>query len=82
MNKNTELISGYDNRSDVPKEYTWALEDLYTSDDEWKKDLVKLKDMIPKIEALQGTLGNCANNLLKFFELQDEISILLDSFAN
>lgn len=82
MSENTQLISGYDNRNDVPKEYTWALEDLYASDEDWKKDLAKLKEIIPEIEVFQNTLGDNADSLLKFFELQDEISILLDSFAN
>ncbi len=76
------MNESYEKRSDVPKEYTWAVEDLYASDEDWKKDLEKIKGMIPQIEAFQGKLGECADNLLGFLKLQDEISVLLDRFAN
>ena len=82
MNTTDTIISGYNKRSEVPKEHTWALEDLYINDDAWKADLDKLKEMLPSISAYQGTLGDSASNLLGFFELQDEITVLLDSFAN
>ncbi len=72
----------YEKRSDVPKEYTWAVEDLYASDEDWKKDLEKIKGMIPQIETYQGNLGKNADNLLNFLKLQDEISVLIDRFAN
>ncbi len=70
------------NRKDIPKEHTWALEDLYASDDVWKKDLEEIKKMPAKIEAYCGKLGESADTLLSFWELQDEISIFLDRFAN
>lgn len=72
----------YEKRSDVPKEYTWAVEDLYASDEDWKKDLEKLKGIIPDIEAFQGKLGENADNLFNFLKLQDEITVLIDRFAN
>lgn len=76
------MNENYEKRSDVPKEYTWAVEDLYASDEEWKKDLEKIKGMIPQIETYQGNLGKSADNLLDFLKLQDEISVLIDRFAN
>lgn len=76
------MNENYEKRSDVPKEYTWAVEDLYASDEEWKKDLEHIKGMIPRAEAFQGKLGECADNLLGFLKLQDEITVALDRFAN
>lgn len=70
------------NRKDIPIEHTWALGDLYTSDDEWKKDLENLKKMLPKIESYCGKLGESADTLLSFLKQQDELSIFLDRFAN
>ena len=35
---NTKIPS----REEVAKEYTWALEDLYASEEDWKKDMEKL----------------------------------------
>lgn len=70
------------NRKDIPTEHTWALEDLYVSDDEWKKDLDKMKKMLPEIEAYYGKLGDNADTLLSFLKKQDELRIFLDRFAN
>lgn len=82
MSDTEKTISAFEHRSDVPKEYTWAVEDLYAGDDEWKQDLEKIKGYIPKLESYHGTLGENADNLLGFLQLQDEISVLLDRFAN
>lgn len=76
------MNESYEKRSDVPKEYTWAVEDLYASDEDWKKELEKIKGMMPRIEAFQGKLGASADNLLGFLQLQDEITVLIDRFAN
>lgn len=70
------------NRKEIPTEHTWALEDLYASDDEWKKDLDKIRKMLPEIETYCGKLGKSADTLLSFLEQQDELSIFLDRFAN
>lgn len=82
MSDTEKTISAFEHRSDVPKKYTWAVEDLYAGDDEWKQDLEKIKGYIPKLESYHGTLGENADNLLGFLQLQDEISVLLDRFAN
>ncbi len=76
------MNENYEKRSDVPKEYQWAIEDLYASDEDWKKDLDRIKDMLPQIEAFQGKLGENADSLLGFLKLQDDITVLLDRFAN
>ena len=76
------MNENYEKRSDVPKEYQWAIEDLYASDEDWKKDLGRIKDMLPQIEAFQGKLGERADSLLGFLKLQDDITVLLDRFAN
>ncbi len=82
MSDTEKTISVFEHRGDVPKEFTWAVEDLYASDDEWKQDLEKIKGYIPKLESYHGTLGENAGNLLGFLQVQDEISVLLDRFAN
>lgn len=75
-------ITSYEKRADVPKEYTWAIEDLYATDEDWKRDFEKIKSKIPQIETFQGKLGEGADNLLAFLKLQDELTILIDQFAN
>ena len=72
----------YEERKDIPKEFTWAVEDLYESDAAWKADLEKIKSMLPQIESYQGTLSKSADTLLCFLKLRDELALLLDRFAN
>ena len=74
--------NNYEKRSDVPKEYTWAMEDLYASDAEWQKDLEKVRSLLPQIETFRGQLGKSADSLLAFLKLQDDIVVLMDKFAN
>ncbi len=69
-------------RNEVPEEYTWALEDLYSTEEDWKKDMETLKAMVPQVSSYQGKLSESSKSLLGFLKLQDEVSILLDSFAN
>ena len=82
MSKEVSNILRYDHRKDVPKEYTWALEDLYSSDDEWKADLDRLRELPSEIAAYHGTLAQSADRLLEFLRLQDKFTTDIDRFAN
>ncbi len=82
MSETAKEAISYEKRSDVPKEYTWAVTDLYATDEDWKKDHMKIKEMIPQLENYQGKLGENAESLLAFLRLQDDVSVLLDRFAN
>ena len=82
MSDTQKEISGFDQRSEVPKEFTWAVEDLYASDEDWKADLEKIKEVLPKLEAFQNTLADSAGQLLAFLNLQDDVIVRLDRFAN
>ncbi|MCM1183308.1 MAG: oligoendopeptidase F [Roseburia sp.] len=82
MSDTAKEISGFAHRSEVPKAYTWAVEDLYASDDDWKADLEEIKEMLPRVEAFQHTLADSPTRLLSFLKLQDELTVRLDRFAN
>lgn len=69
-------------RKEIPSDHKWAIEDLYASDEEWKKDLDTIKEKCSEIEAYSGRLGESADTLLSFLKQQDEISVFLDRFAN
>ena len=45
-------------RSEVKKEFTWAIEDLYSTDELWEKDYNRLKEMIPQIESIVADYQN------------------------
>lgn len=69
-------------RSEVNPEYTWAIEDIYPSDEAWKNDLKKFQSLPSKILEFKGKLGESGETLLAFMKLSDEITVLCDSLAN
>lgn len=66
------------NRSEQEKKNTWAIEDLYVSDDMWQKEYDQINEMLPKALEYQGRLGKSAELLYDFLQLSDEISKLLE----
>ena len=60
-------------RSEVPEAETWDLRDLYPTDEAWLKEYEDLKTLPERAAAFQGKLGKCAEDLLLWFRLQDEI---------
>ena len=69
-------------RSEADPKYTWALEDIYPSDEAWKADFEKFQKLPEKIKEFKGKLGKSGTILLDFMKLSDEISVLCDSLAN
>ncbi len=65
-------------RNEVEVLYTWAIEDLYVSDNLWQKEYDKLKEMLPKAEEFKGRLGKSAELLLSFLQLSDEIGRMME----
>ena len=66
-------------RSEVKKEFTWSIEDLYPSDQAWQEDLDKAKTLKDRILSFKGKLGASSESLLAFYQLYDEVDILLDN---
>lgn len=60
-------------RSEIPVERTWRLEDIYENDDLWNAEYEKLKEEIPKLANYRGRLGESADVLYEFFQLEDDI---------
>lgn len=59
-------------RSEVDKQYTWATEDLFATDELWEKALEDAKKYIPMAEAYKGRLGESADTLYGFLKARDE----------
>ncbi len=74
MAKNTKLPK----RNEVEKQFTWAIEDLYATDDQWQKEYDELKALLPKLAEYQGRLAKSGEILLSFLKLSDEIGRLLE----
>ena len=69
-------------RSEVAKENTWALEDIFPTDEAWEAALEDFKKYPEKIAAYKGRLGESADTLLEYLKLCDEISVSADALAN
>lgn len=65
-------------RSEVDTKYTWAIEDLYQSDDNWSIEYEKLKNMLTSVKEYQGRLSESSDKLLGFLKLSDDISKVLE----
>lgn len=69
-------------RKDQRTENTWALEDLFPSDEAWQAALEQAKGFLPRIKALEGRLGESSKVLLESMRLGDEISVAFDALIN
>ena len=61
-------------RSEVPDELKWRLEDIYPSEEAWEQDYQWIKEALPGIGAVRGTLGHSAEQLRKGLDLYTELS--------
>lgn len=65
-------------RSELDKQYTWAIEDLYATDEQWQEEYDKIKSLLPKLTDYQGKISKSAEALLSFLKLSDEFNLLLE----
>lgn len=63
-----EVAPVYKNRSEIPNQYKWKLDHIYSSVKEWEKDVAKVEEMAKAFTKHQGKLGNSAASLLQAFE--------------
>ena len=61
---------------------TWALTDLFPTDDAWRAELSRVRGLLPALAAYQGRLGESAATLLAFLRLGDDLSRALDALGN
>ena len=66
-------------RQELAREDTWAIEDLYETDEAWLSDLEKLKALGARLPGYAGKISADAKTLLEYQRLGEEISLLLDS---
>ena len=61
-------------RSEVPAEYKWKLEDLYASDAAWDKAKQELAAQFDEVTKYQGKLAGSASELLACLEFYSRVS--------
>ncbi len=63
-------------RSQVPVEYTWNINDIYKSDAEWKADKEKAVKMMGEISAMSKDWTSSAKKMLEFYKFMDKIGMI------
>jgi len=58
-------------RNEIAKEYTWNLESIFTTDEEWKRDYEALAQQIPELAALKGKLSESGKVLFEVLQARD-----------
>jgi len=74
-------LQTFTRRSEIPTAYTWALESIYASDNDWEREAQSLQRRLPELEALKGTLAQGGQALLTVLRKRDELFEELGRFA-
>lgn len=69
-------------RSETAVEDTWALEDLFATNEAWFEEYAALKSIIPEVEIYRGKLAADPVSLEKYFALSDDIMLRFIKLAN
>ncbi|WP_455716838.1 oligoendopeptidase F [Anaerosporobacter sp.] len=56
-------------REEVNQEDKWAIEDLFSTDEDWKKEYVLVKEYCDRLQNYKGRLGESASTLVEYFNL-------------
>ena len=69
-------------RDQIPQENTWALEDLYPSDESWEQALSALTARQSEAAAFAGKLGESGETLCAFLHLVEDVDGQSELLAN
>ena len=69
-------------RSEIPVEDTWAVEDLYPSDEAWEAELATIADEQQLLAAYAGKMCESAQSLLGFLTNMERIKAKIELLAN
>ncbi|MCX7834073.1 MAG: oligoendopeptidase F [Ignavibacteria bacterium] len=62
-------------RKDIPVEYTWKIEDLFASIEDWKKEKEAVSQLIFKIDEEKVNWTSSAKKMLSFLNLLNDIDL-------
>lgn len=69
-------------RSDIPVEDTWALEDIYPTDEAWEQELATLEADKGVLTAYAGRLGESGQTLFAYLQQMEKTNEKASSLAN
>ena len=71
-------VQSLQKRQDIPTEYTWNLERIFASNQQWEQDFQSLQNRLPELETFRGTLAQSGEALLKVLQKRDELFLELE----
>ncbi len=77
-----EEINRIRKREEIPVEDTWAVEDLYPSDEAWEETLASLEPVKEKAVTYAGRLAESAETLYEYLEQDDQTDVTISRLAN
>ncbi len=75
-------ISRIPKRSEIAKEDTWAVEDLFPSDEAWEQELAAVTEEGKKLTAFAGHLGESGETLYTYLDLMEKIDVRGSALGN
>ena len=69
-------------RSEIPVEYTWRLEDIFPTDEAWQTAFDETKTLAAQIPGYAGRLAESAETLYSYMTLDAQISEKLSALGN
>ena len=69
-------------RSEIPVEDTWALEDLFVNDAAWEQELATIAEDQAYLGSFAGKLGTDAKELYNFLEASEKSDVKFSMLAN
>lgn len=69
-------------REDIPVEDTWALEDIYPSDEAWERELLTLDEDKAELESYAGRLAESGQTLYAYLNKMEQTNKKASSLGN
>ena len=69
-------------RSEIPVEDTWAVEDLYVSDEAWEAELNTLESDKKELTSFAGSLGQSGENLFAYLTKMEQVDAKVSLLGN
>ena len=62
------------NRNELDKQYCWAIEDVFSSDEAWEQELEACKNIPAELAAFEGRLSESGQTLLEYLNAMEDAS--------
>ena len=66
-------MSSVPERDEIDEEFTWALEEMYVSDEEWEEAYETVESRLDELRAYEGEVTSDAETLLAVLRLREEL---------